>query len=274
MTADRDTVQAFSEQWEHFSGFSAVAEETPYMFDEFFSLFPWDKIGLPDKGIDIGSGTGRFSIMVASRVGHLTLLDAAPSAIKLARKRLAGIKNVSFINASVDQSGIDDFSMDFGYSYGVLHHIPDTEGALRDCVRMLKRDAPFLVYLYYKFDNRPLWYAWLWRLSNLIRIPVSRLHGKVRNVACDICAVVIYWPLSRVCWLLDRLGLTVPNFPLWQFRNERMIRFRSQARDRFGTPLENRFTKQEIRRMMERVGLERIDFYNGTPYWCAVGYKT
>jgi 2-polyprenyl-3-methyl-5-hydroxy-6-metoxy-1,4-benzoquinol methylase len=44
--------------------------------------------------------------------------------------------------------------MDFGYSLGVLHHIPDAQKALSDCVKKLKLGAPFLVYLYYSFDNR------------------------------------------------------------------------------------------------------------------------
>ena len=43
---------------------------------------------------------------------------------------------------------IKENSMDFGYSLGVLHHIPDTKEALQKCVSKLKPGAPFLVYLY------------------------------------------------------------------------------------------------------------------------------
>ena len=43
--------------------------------------------------------------------------------------------------------------------------------------------------------------------------------------------------------------------------------------DRFGTQLEQRFTRDEIRLMMERAGLENIAFREGVPYWCAVGTK-
>ena len=48
-----------------------------------------------------------------------------------------------------------DGTMDFGYSIGVLHHIPNTQLALNDCSRKLKSGAPFLVYIYYAFDNQP-----------------------------------------------------------------------------------------------------------------------
>ncbi|MCY7329778.1 MAG: class I SAM-dependent methyltransferase, partial [Saprospiraceae bacterium] len=64
---------------------------------------------------------------------------------------------------------LPDGAMDFGYSLGVLHHIPDTRAALAACVRKLKPGAPFLLYLYYAFDNRPWWFKALWRLSDVVR---------------------------------------------------------------------------------------------------------
>jgi hypothetical protein len=48
---------------------------------------------------------------------------------------------------------------------------------------------------------------------------------------------------------------------------------RTDARDRFGTPLEKRFTKNEIYEMMVQSGLEKIRFKNGSPFWTAIGFK-
>ena len=48
---------------------------------------------------------------------------------------------------------------------------------------------------------------------------------------------------------------------------------RTDARDRFGTRLERRFTASEISQMMRAAGLERITFSDDAPYWCAVGYR-
>jgi hypothetical protein len=47
---------------------------------------------------------------------------------------------------------------------------------------------------------------------------------------------------------------------------------RTDALDRFGTSLERRFTKDEIKTMMERAGLENIIF-SKTSFWTAVGTK-
>lgn len=42
------------------------------------------------------------------------------------------------------------------YFLGVLHHVPDTQAAIRSCVGLLKPGAPLLLYFYYAFDNRVL----------------------------------------------------------------------------------------------------------------------
>jgi len=48
---------------------------------------------------------------------------------------------------------------------------------------------------------------------------------------------------------------------------------RTDARDRFGTPLEQRFTREQIAGMMVRAGLEDVWFSKGTPFWCVVGLR-
>jgi hypothetical protein len=108
--------------------------------------------------------------------------------------------------------------MDFGYSLGVLHHVPDTQAALASCVRKLKIGAPFLVYLYYAFDNRPAWFRVLWRMSDFLRGGVSRLPHSLRYFVSQIFAYMVYYPLARGALLLERLGLNVENFPLSAYR--------------------------------------------------------
>jgi hypothetical protein len=49
---------------------------------------------------------------------------------------------------------------------------------------------------------------------------------------------------------------------------------RTDSRDRFGTPLEQRFTRREIARMMEAAGLQDVRFSEREPFWVAVGVKS
>jgi hypothetical protein len=48
---------------------------------------------------------------------------------------------------------------------------------------------------------------------------------------------------------------------------------RTDARDRFGTPLEKRFRMHEIREMMTQAGLVEVRLSDLPPYWCALGIK-
>ncbi len=46
---------------------------------------------------------------------------------------------------------------------------------------------------------------------------------------------------------------------------------RTDALDRFGTPLEIRLSRDDLITMMQKAGLERIEISPRAPYWCARG---
>ena len=142
-----------------------------------------------------------------------------------------------------------------------------------DCVAMLKPGAPFLVYLYYRFDNRPVWYAWIWHLSDLMRRFICRLPEWLKNNVTDAIGVFVYWPLASLAQLGEKIGFNVEGWLLSSYRDVSIYTMRTDARDRFGTPLEQRFTRSEIEAMMCDCGLEDISFSEEFPFWCAVGRK-
>jgi ubiquinone/menaquinone biosynthesis C-methylase UbiE len=145
---DTKTVEGFGEEWEKFDQAGLNAEELADGFDNYFGIFPWDDLSEDAQGFDMGCGSGRWAKLVAPRVGRLYCIDASRKALEVAKRNLADLKNCEFINASVENIPLDDNSMDFGYSLGVLHHIPDTIDGIKACVRKLKEGAPFLIYLY------------------------------------------------------------------------------------------------------------------------------
>ena len=74
--------------------------------------------------------------------------------------------------------------------------------------------------------------------------------------------------------IFDKLGFNVSNLPLSAYRNLSFYTMRTDALDRFGTRLEQRFSREQIRLMMEESGLEQIVFSENEPFWCAVGYRS
>lgn len=269
---DAQTVDGFGDEWERFDQSELSDEEHRQLFDNYFAIFPWDRLGADAEGFDLGCGSGRWAKLVAPRVGTLHCIDPS-SAIEVARRQLAGRPNVRFHRAAAHDMPVARGSMDFGYSLGVLHHIPDTELAMRQAVDTLKPGAPFLVYLYYRFDNRPAWFARLWQASDAVRRGISSLPHGARYAASQAIALSVYWPLSRIARVGERMGASVSNWPLSVYRDCSVYTLRTDALDRFGTRLEQRFTRDEIRAMMERAGLGDIRFSDREPFWVAVGTK-
>ena len=269
---DAKTVESFGDEWSRFDQTDLAPAEAQRIFGEYFAVFPWSKVSKDSTGFDMGCGTGRWAKLMAPRVGHLHCIDPS-SALEVAKLALSSTANVSFHNASVDESPLQPNSQDFGYSLGVLHHVPDTEGALCKCVAMLKPGAPFQLYLYYAFENRSFLFRLIWRCSDLLRRAVCRLPPGIKHLVTDILAVMVYYPLARLSLLAERLTLEVSSIPLSYYRNHSFYTMRTDARDRFGTPLEQRFTKLQVREMMESAGLVDIRFSDAAPFWCAVGMK-
>jgi SAM-dependent methyltransferase len=266
------TVESFGSEWARFDQSALPEDEARTIFEEYFAVFPWERLPPGASGFDMGCGSGRWARLVAPRVGHLHCVDPS-DALQVARKALAALPNVSFHRASVDDGALPPGSQDFGYSLGVLHHVPDTADAIVACAAMLKPGAPFLVYLYYALDNRPLLFRLLWRGSDLLRRIVHRLPERLKHLVTDLIACLVYWPLARLARGAERLGLPVANLPLSYYRTHSFYTMRTDARDRFGTPLEQRFTRRQIADMMARAGFVDVRFSDRAPFWCAVGIR-
>ena len=144
---DHAVVADFGNEWQTFDQSALSNEERKLHFDAYFAVFPWGQLSPNAIGFDAGCGSGRWAVLAASRVGHLHCVEPS-SAIDVARKNLQHLPNCSFHCNTIDNMSFPDNSMDFGYSLGVLHHIPDTQQGIIDCVRKLKLGAPLLVYLY------------------------------------------------------------------------------------------------------------------------------
>ena len=270
---DIQTVEGFGDEWSRFTQAQLDTEILEQIFSDYFSLFNWAALPLEPVGADIGCGSGRWAQVVAPRVHHLLLIDASPEALSVAKSNLTGAPNVSFLNASVGSLPIDNASLDFAYSLGVLHHVPDTKAAISAVATKLKPGAPFLVYLYYAFDNRSFAYRALWQITDGIRRVVSRLPHTLRYWVSQIIALFVYLPLARLARLMEKMGKLPQDWPLAYYRDKPFYVLRTDSLDRFGTRLEKRFSKDAIRTMLEEAGFTDIRFSDRAPFWCAIGTR-
>jgi ubiquinone/menaquinone biosynthesis C-methylase UbiE len=270
---DPATVRGFGEEWSRFDQTGLTDQERHEIGQRYFSLLPLESLTSSMKVMDVGCGSGRWAFLVAPKVAELHCVDPAEAALRVAERNLSDSSNAVFHVASVEELPVPDDSMDLVYSLGVLHHVPDTASAIRKCVAKVRPGGRFLVYLYYRFDNRPRWFRLVWRVTDLVRRGISRMPFRVKKVITDLIAVLVYWPLARLAQLVERRGRNPELVPLSIYRDSSFYTMRTDALDRFGTRLEQRFTKGEIRQMMTAAGLVDIRFSENEPFWCAVGTK-
>jgi SAM-dependent methyltransferase len=270
---DMQTVDSFGEEWQAFHGFDE--SEIQKLGDEYFDIITPQMLNASTSVLEVGCGSGRFLKYLDDKAGLLVGVD--PSHAIYAADNLIGTKeNVMLVKASANDLPFADESFDFVYSIGVLHHIPDTAKAMQACVNKVKKGGYFFTYLYYNLDNRGFLFRTVFNVSTLLRKGVSKLSPTPKKIVCDVLAVGLYMPfvgLSRFLKLLGVKERVRSKIPLYGYENKSFYIIRNDSLDRFGTPLEQRFTKKQIQEMMERCGLTEIVFSNNIPYWHAVGKK-
>lgn len=269
---DERVIEEFGDEWIKFNYENMDKQKLKENFNQYFNIFPWDKLREEAEGFDMGCGTGRWAQFVAPKVGTLNCIEPS-HAIEVAKKILGSHPNVTFLRETTENCSLPPNSQDFGYCLGVLHHIPNTQKALNDCTKLLKKGAPFLVYLYYDFENKPYWFKFLWSLSDFGRKIISNLPRPLKYSTTTAIAFLIYLPFAKLAYFAEKLGVDVRNYPLADYRHRPFYQCKNDALDRFGTRLEQRFSRKDIEELLTKAGCDQIKFSDNTPFWCCVALK-
>jgi 2-polyprenyl-3-methyl-5-hydroxy-6-metoxy-1,4-benzoquinol methylase len=101
--------------------------------------------------LEIGCGNGADGVMFASQGAHYTGIDLTAEAVDATRRHFAveGLHG-EFRRENTEQLPFANDSFDIVYSFGVLHHTPTPERAVREVYRVLKPGAVALVMLYHR----------------------------------------------------------------------------------------------------------------------------
>lgn len=269
---DPEVVKSFGDEWLAFHEFDEKTLDK--LNAEYFDILNEKIINKNTTAIDIGCGTGRWAKYISKHVAFVECVDPS-KAIYAADVLLKDISNVRLTQATTESLPFDDNTFDFAMSIGVLHHIPDTQKAMMDCVRKVKPGGYFYCYLYYNLDNRSFLYKLLFHTSSLFRLIICRLPQKIKKIVCDILAVVFYMPWVLLARFFVKIGMRnfAKKLPLAAYENKSFFVIRNDSLDRFGTKLEQRFSKKEVIAMMEQCGLKDIVVSPKTPYYHAIGRK-
>ena len=268
---DQQVIDSFGHEW---SAFEYAESETDDALDSQFLAYctPIDLTQFNSKSsvaADFGAGSGRWASRLLPHFSLVYALEPSDGANKVLKNKFSKESRMTILQETVGANSIPAGSLDLAMSLGVLHHIPDTGLAIKDVAGKIKGGGVFLCYLYYKLENKPLYYRGLFWTSNSLRWVISRLPYVLRKSIARVIAALIYLPLARTSKLLGTRGKDVSNFPLHHYANMPFVMLQNAALDRFGTRLEQRFSKKEIAVMLDNAGfdLSTLKFSDVEPFW-------
>jgi ubiquinone/menaquinone biosynthesis C-methylase UbiE len=218
--------------------------------------------------VEAGSGSGRFLEVVAPHARRAIGIDMSV-AVDAARENLLDrYDSVDLIQADLNSIPLKDKSVDFLYSIGVLHHIPDTLNGIKRLMPCVKRGGEVAVWLYGPTPFSPLPLP-----SDLYRFVLSRTDPAVL-----LRLLRHYVPFALKVHRLPFIGklmklfLPVSEYPRLPIpENMRLEWYVLDAFDRFATRIEKHFTEEELRGMLTSAGLGNIR--KGAVYNSFIGTK-
>lgn len=271
---DEDTalrlVARFDSEWRTFARVGTAEQERT--FGQYFDIVPRDLLAPGRVVLDAGCGAGRWAFAVQRRGARVVAVDLGRS-IELAERSTRDTGRVACVQADVRDLPVRLGGFDLVYSLGVLHHVGPTEHAIRGLARAVRPGGVLLIYLYYALDGRSRAYRALYRGTDAVRRVSSRLPQSLLAALTTAFALTVYYPLARSARLLRAVGLRklADSLPLSFYADLSFATMRNDSLDRFGTTLEKRFTRAEIRQLLEDAELRDVVVSDGPPYWHAAG---
>ncbi len=250
----RRTQASFGYEWTHFADWRHSGETN---FNDYFQGI--DLASLNGRLVlDAGCGMGRHARQVAPFAGQVVAVDFS-RAIDQVSHNVAELKNVDCVQADVLALPFADGAFDFVYSLGVLHHIAETERALRGLVRKVRPGGKLRVYLYWK---RHGWQGGALRLVTAVRRITTRLPFPVLRGLCWLLSVGLTVGIVVPYRVLTALGVRAPEaWPLFVYTKYPFNVLYNDQFDRFSAPIEKRYDRDEVRRLLEAAGLQNVQVH-------------
>ena len=117
----------------------------------FDRLFPYSQFNANHRVLEIGCGMGTMAMLWAQHGVQVTAIDLNSEAVQQTRRRfeLFGLKGtIEEGDATALQFENDYF--DYVYSWGVLHHSPNSDISVREMIRVLKPGGMFGLMMYHR----------------------------------------------------------------------------------------------------------------------------
>jgi ubiquinone/menaquinone biosynthesis C-methylase UbiE/uncharacterized protein YbaR (Trm112 family) len=266
LAVKRDTAASFGYEWKRFG---MPREEWRKNFLDYMRPLAPDWFA-GKLVLDVGTGSGRHSYWASRLGGRVAAVDLGES-IDVARANLPG--EALTVEADAEDLPFDEGAFDLVMLIGVLHHLPDPQRALVSVSRYARPGGLVRLYLYWQPPWR--WHRAVLRLVSAARRVTVRLPHRLLHSLCVPLAALLFGLFVlpyRLMRRRDSLRSVAEHMPLKAYADYSFAVCVNDQFDRFSAPLERRYEREEVERLLAGAGLVdiRVAPHHG---WLAAGRR-
>jgi len=205
--------------------------------------------------LEIGCGLGTDGAQFAKAGADYTGVDLTDAAVKFAQRRFELFQLPgAFRTADAEKLDFADDSFDVVYSHGVLHHTPDTAGAIREVYRVLKPGGRAVVMLYHRDSY-----------NYRVNISILRRAG-VRLLRWDGGLTLVHWLTGEPQEALKEHARRLKQEHSYLSSDE----FLSQNTDGAGNPLARVYSRTQARELFRDFSTVEVRTYFLNKRWLPI----
>jgi ubiquinone/menaquinone biosynthesis C-methylase UbiE len=142
--------------------------------------------------LEVGCGIGLDSARMAQHGLHVTAVDLTVVGPSTASRRAEKQRyDASYLCSDAESLPFRDGAFDYVYSFGVMHHAPDTQRCVDEAYRVLRPGGQALIMLYHRHSLNEL-------VHRLLRVPFEERD--------ELCPVVRRYTISEIQEMFSRFS--------------------------------------------------------------------
>jgi SAM-dependent methyltransferase len=263
MHGESQTIKDFGKQWLHYRDINGFFGSVELFSDIIYPFLRPDDI--KDCNVaEIGSGSGRIVNMLL-RAGARHVIAVEPSeAFEVLCRNIEQPEKVTCLKITGDQLP-NLGNLDYVFSIGVLHHIPDPKPVVEAAFKALRPGGGHLVWLYGREGNR-LYLS----IIKPLRIITKRLpHFLLSTLVWFIHVPTVFY--VRLC---HKIPLPLRKYFLLVFGKMSPEKQRLIIYDQLNPSYAKYYTRFEAEKLLSEGNFENIQIHHRHGYsWTVIGTK-